>query len=145
LAHHVALERELERVRATQPGDVTQHRLLRERHQVNFLQTFNATGGLNVWGAPISQPAPDSSNQNFIYQHFQRGIMHFDQTQNITQRILLADYQKAIMQNQNVPSDLLAQAQGSRFFNQYCPGKQNWLCRPAELSGTDLTFAFERG
>ncbi|MBV9171790.1 MAG: hypothetical protein JOZ81_17095, partial [Chloroflexi bacterium] len=114
-------------------------------HQVNFLQTFNSTGGLNVWGAVISQPAPDPSNQNFIYQRFQRGIMHFDQTQNITQRILLADYQKSIMTNQNVPPDLLAQAQSSRFFKQYCPGNAGWLCRPNDLSGTDLTFAFERG
>ena len=47
--------------------------------------------------------------------------------------------------NQNVPSDLLAQSQTSRFFNQYCPGQTMWLCRPADLGGTDLTFAFEKG
>ena len=67
---------------------------------------------------------PDPANANFIYQRFQRGIMHFDGTQNVTQRILLADYLKAILTNQNVPPDLLAQSQSSRFFNQYCPGKR---------------------
>ena len=112
---------------------------------VNFLQTFNSLGGLTIWGAPISQPAADPANANFIYQRFQRGIMHFDGTQNVTQRILLADYLKAIIMNQNVPPDLLAQSQNSRFFNQYCPGKPMWLCRPADLGGTDLTYAFEKG
>jgi hypothetical protein len=113
--------------------------------QVNFLQTFNNLGGLTIWGAPISQPSADPANANFVYQRFQRGIMHYDATQNITQRILLADYLKAIMINQNVPPDLLAQSQNSRFFNQYCPGQAMWLCRPADLGGTDLTFAFEKG
>jgi hypothetical protein len=39
---------------------------------VNFLQTFNSLGGLVIWGAPISAPAPDPTNANFIYQRFQR-------------------------------------------------------------------------
>ena len=39
--------------------------------------------------------------------------------------------------------DLAAQAQGSRFRQQYCPGAAAWLCRPAELPATDLTWAFE--
>src|SRR5205814_8828345 len=62
---------------------------------VNFLQHFNSTGGLVIWGAPISQPAPDPSNGNFIYQRFQRGIMHF-MAGTGTESILLADYLKAI-------------------------------------------------
>ncbi|MBV9172170.1 MAG: hypothetical protein JOZ81_19025, partial [Chloroflexi bacterium] len=106
--------------------------------QVNYLQTFNSLGGLTIWGAPISQPAADPANAGFIYQRFQRGIMHYDASQNVTQRILLADYLKAIIMNQNVPGDLLAQAQSSRFFKQYCPGNAGWLCRPNDLSGTDL-------
>jgi hypothetical protein len=111
---------------------------------VNFLQQFNNLGGLTIWGAPISHPAPDPSNGNFVYQRFQRGIMHYIAGQG-TESILLADYLKAIIMNQNVPADLLAQAQGSKFFNQYCPGSDLWLCRPADLSGTDFTFAFVQG
>ena len=111
---------------------------------VNFLEHFNTTGGLVIWGAPISQPAPDPANGNFVYQRFQRGIMHFIAGTG-TESILLADYLKGIMMAQNVPPDLLAQSRESRFFNQYCPGNPGWLCRPGDLGGTDLTFAFVQG
>ena len=111
---------------------------------VNFLQTFNTLGGLTIWGAPISNPQADPANANFIYQRFQRGIMHYIAGQG-TQSILLADYLKAIIMNKDVPPDLLAQSQGTRFFNQYCPGQTQWLCRPSELPGTDLTYAFVNG
>jgi hypothetical protein len=111
---------------------------------VSFFQYFNSQGGLTIWGAPISNPQPDPSNANFIYQRFQRGIMHYIAGTG-TESILLADYLKAIMLNQNVPPDLLAQSRNSRYFQQYCPAAQLWLCRPNDLPGTDLTFAFERG
>jgi len=111
---------------------------------VNFLQHFNTTGGLTTWGAPISQPAPDPANGGFIYQRFQRGIMHYIQGTG-TESVLLADYLKAILMNQNVPGDLAQQANESRYFGQYCPGNAGWLCRPNDLQGTDLTFAFVQG
>lgn len=143
---------------------------------VNFGQTFfnsvspaqagsndpNLIGlfDLEIWGAPISQPQPDPSNSNFIYQRFQRGIMHYTApgagpgTIAGTRGILLADYLKQIMlgptlpggtPNQTLPPDLAQQAQGTRFFAQYCPGGIRWECRPNDLLDTDLTFAFERG
>jgi hypothetical protein len=62
-----------------------------------------------------------------------------------TQSILLADYLKAIMMNKDVPPDLLGQSRETRFYNQYCPGEPKWLCRPNELSATDLAFAFTNG
>jgi len=111
---------------------------------VNFQQTFNALGGLTIWGAPISNPAPEPTNPNFIYQRFQRGIMHYIAGQG-TQSILLADYLKAIIMNQNVPPDLLVQARENKFFNQYCPGQTAWMCRPGDLPATDLTYAFVQG
>jgi hypothetical protein len=136
---------------------------------VNFGQTFfssvspqqantsdpNILGllDLEIWGAPISQPAPDPGNANFIYQRFQRGIMHFTAGQG-TRGILLADYVKQILigptmpggaPNPNLPADLAQQAQGSKFFGQYCPGGTRWLCRPNDLPDSDLTFAFEQG
>jgi hypothetical protein len=100
---------------------------------------------LEVWGVPISRPQPEPSNQNFIYQRFQRGIMHYDATTGVTRGILLADYLKSILTGQNVPADLRQQAQGSRLYAQYSPGAQMWLARPWDLPGTDLTFAFEQG
>jgi hypothetical protein len=111
---------------------------------VEFFQTFNDRGGLTIWGAPISNPQPDPTNPNFVYQRFQRGIMHFT-APNTTEAILLADYLKAIMTDQNVPQDLAQQSRESRFANQYCPGAPQWLCRPGDLAGTDLTFAFVTG
>jgi len=112
--------------------------------QINFLQHFNSTGGLTIWGAPISQPAPDPSNSNFIYQRFQRGIMHYIAGTG-TESILLADYLKDILMGQNVPADLQSQSTESRYYGQYCPGNTQWLCRANDLPGTDLTFAFVQG
>jgi hypothetical protein len=112
--------------------------------QVNFLQHFNSTGGLTIWGAPISQPAPDPNNGGFIYQRFQRGIMHYISGTG-TESVLLADYLKAILMGQNVPGDLQAQSSESRYAAQYCPGNASWLCRPNDLPGTDLTYAFVQG
>jgi hypothetical protein len=118
---------------------------------VNYWQTFMARGGLEILGAPISQPQPDPTNSTFIYMRFQRVILHFHPTVGggtITEPLLLADYLKQIMLGPSAPSlpqDLSQQASGSRFFNQYCRGGTHWLCRPDALGGTDLTFAFEQG
>ncbi|MGI9149629.1 MAG: hypothetical protein ACR2IK_24275 [Chloroflexota bacterium] len=118
---------------------------------VNFWQTFTARGGLEILGAPISQPQPDPTNASFIYMRFQRVILHFHPTVGggtITEPLLLADYLKQIMLGPNAPSlppDLQQQSSGSRFYGQYCRGGTRWLCRPDALGGSDLTFAFEQG
>jgi hypothetical protein len=114
---------------------------------VNFWQTFQARGGLEVLGAPISQPQVDPSNSSFIYMRFQRVILHYRQGIG-TEPLLLADYLKQIMLGPgapNLPQDLQQQASGSRFYAEYCRGGTRWLCRPDALPGTDLTFAFEQG
>jgi hypothetical protein len=113
---------------------------------VNFYQTWLARGGLEVLGVPISHPQPDPTNANFIYQRFQRSILHYRQGIG-TEPLLLADYQKQIElgPSPNLPQDLQQQASGSRFYAQYCKGAKLWLCRPDALGGTDLTFAFEPG
>ena len=103
---------------------------------------------LEVWGAPISRPMADPANPRFVYQRFQRGIMHFDATTGVTRGILLADYLKQILlgperAGTGLPADLRKQARGSRYFAQYCPGRRGALCRPAELPATDLSDAFE--
>lgn len=63
-----------------------------------YLSTAPAKAGdlrpllaLEVWGFPTSQPMRDPNNENFIYQRFQRGIMHYDATTNVTRGILLGD------------------------------------------------------
>lgn len=104
---------------------------------------FAALVNLQIWGFPTSGPMPDPNNRSFIYQRFQRGIMHFDGTNGSTRGILLADWFKTIITGRNLPVDLASQAQASRFRQQYCPGAPAWVCRPGELPATDLTFAFE--
>jgi hypothetical protein len=110
---------------------------------VNFYDYFNSQGQLTIWGAPISMPAPDPNNGNFIYQRFQRGIMQFIQGTG-TESILVADYLKSMIVNQNVPADLRAEAtaQNSPYLASYCPGAPQWMCKPNQVQGTDYTYAF---
>jgi hypothetical protein len=107
--------------------------------------TDNPLVNLEIWGAPISKPQRDPANHNFIYQRFQRGIMHFDAATGRTQGLLLADYVKSVLRGKELPSDLAGAARESKYFGQYCPTSVRWICRPAYLPATDLTFAFEPG
>jgi N-acetylmuramoyl-L-alanine amidase len=68
---------------------------------------------LEIWGLPTSRPMREPTNPNFIYQRFQRGIMHYDKNCGCTQGLLLADYFKAILTRQNLPGDLAEQARGN--------------------------------
>jgi hypothetical protein len=135
-----------------------------EARPVNFLATFNTTvtmqvaypqgGGnpsllpginLEMWGVPTSGPAYDPNNRNFIYQRFQRGIMHYDVGCNCTQGILLADYLKAILTGQNLPGDVDEQARSTPFYKQYDATKAGWVRDAALLPNTDMTNAFTQG
>jgi len=98
---------------------------------------------LEMWGMPTSPPAYDVNNRNFIYQRFQRGIMHYDKSSGATQGLLLADYVKSIMTLQNLPPDLDDQAKKSPLYGQFSPKSSLMLSRPNELPGSDLTGAFE--
>ncbi len=133
-----------------------------EGQSVNFLQTFLSTvryedafpqGGadpalvpllnLEFWGLPTSRPTSDPHNHNFIYQRFQRGIMHYDATAGVTQGLLLGDYFKSIITGQDLPPDLAQQASLSFFYRQYDRSKPGYLARPIDLRGTELVGAFE--
>jgi hypothetical protein len=132
-----------------------------EGQPVNFYQTFSTTvscedafpnepcqenllPGLNlqIWGAPTSNPTYDPTNRNFIYQRFQRSIMHYDAGCQCTQGLLLADYFKAIITGQNLPLDLDVEARGSIYYKQYDPSKPMSIARPSQLPDSDLTNAF---
>jgi N-acetylmuramoyl-L-alanine amidase len=99
---------------------------------------------LEIWGAPTSKPAHDPTNPGFIYQRFQRGIMHYDKGCGCTQGLLLADYFKAILTNKTLPGDLADQAKSSKFFAQFAPGQPGALARPNDLPGANLQDAFRR-
>ncbi|MBV8719957.1 MAG: endo-1,4-beta-xylanase [Chloroflexi bacterium] len=106
---------------------------------VNFGKTFfntinPSTGGtsdanllglldLEIWGAPTSEPAYDPTNHNFIYQRFQRGIMHYDRGCGCTQGLLLADYLKELITGQGLPADLALQAATSPLLKSAIDGQ----------------------
>ena len=101
---------------------------------------------LEVWGAPTSAPMMDPNNSDFVYQRFQRGVMHYIVSLGSTRALLLADYVKQIvLDSADLPIDLRDQARGSPTYAQYCPSAPRWVCRPADLPESDLTFAFEAG
>jgi len=97
---------------------------------------------LELWGVPTSAPTADPNNGNFVYLRFQRGIMQFDASTGLTQGLLLADYLKGIITNQNLPPGLAQQAANSPYFAQWAPGQPGFLARPGVLPNTDLTNAF---
>ncbi|MBI4320115.1 MAG: hypothetical protein HY675_16615 [Chloroflexi bacterium] len=131
---------------------------------VNFLRSFTETvkmgdafpsgGGsdgllfgmfLEMWGVPTAAPAADPNNHNFVYQPYQRGIMHFNKDNGVTQGLLIGDYFKSVITGQNLPPDLDGQAKASRFYKQYFRGLPQSLARPAQLPDTEMTHAFEPG
>jgi N-acetylmuramoyl-L-alanine amidase len=106
----------------------------------------NLLPGINmeIWGLPTSKPTPDPTNGGFIYQRFQRGIMHYDWACQCTQGLLLGQYLKALMTLRDLPPDLAEQARDSDFSGQFKPGARDSLARPKDLPDTDLTSAFNR-
>jgi hypothetical protein len=97
---------------------------------------------LEVWGLPVSHPTTDPNNSNFIYQRFERGIMHYSRMTGQTQGLLLGDWLKRVIVGGELPPDLYEDVQGSRFFAQFAPGRPLGLARPAELPETSLALAF---
>jgi hypothetical protein len=128
---------------------------------VRFFQTFNETVpltpeteanpdlrtllDLEIWGLPTSQPTYDPGNLGFVYQRFQRGIMHYRTDCGCTNGILVGDYLKAVITGRDLPPDLADEMRGSRYFGQYARGAPGWIARPADLPDSDLTAAFEPG
>ncbi|MBA2448717.1 MAG: hypothetical protein H0V51_11900 [Chloroflexi bacterium] len=99
---------------------------------------------LELAGSVTSRPTVDPRNGGFMYQRFQRVILHFDASCGCTQPILLGDWFKSIITGQGIPSDLAAQAGGSPFYLQYNNNSANGLNRASALPDTDMRFAFEQ-
>jgi hypothetical protein len=97
---------------------------------------------LEVWGLPTTLPTSDPLNPDFVYQRFQRGIMHFSRATGLTQGLLVGDWLKRIMIGVDLSPGLGDEARGSRFFAQYAPSRPLALDRPADLPDTSLAQAF---
>jgi hypothetical protein len=128
-----------------------------EGQPVGFLDAYLQTGvrsgatdpaqqallAVEVLGFPTSAPAPDPRDPNFIYQRFQRSVLQYNGANRQTQPLLMADYFKSVITGRELPPELSLQAQGSRYYLQYRPGRPGWVARPADLPDTDMTQAFE--
>ena len=130
-----------------------------QEYPVGFLDAFLAPGraagtpdpilqvliGLELYGFPTSTPAVDPNNTSFVYQRFQRTVLHYDASSGTTQPMLLADALKSVITGRGASPALLAQAEaaGSALVGQYNPARPLWLLRPEALPGSDLTAAFE--
>jgi beta propeller repeat protein len=121
-------------------------------NQVDLATAFPGGGGnpnllpllnLELAGSVTSRPMVDPRNAGFIYQRFQRAILHFDTSCMCTQPILLGDWFKTMITGQGLPSDLDQQAQGSPFYRQYNNLSPTGLNRPELLPNSNLRFAFE--
>ncbi len=101
---------------------------------------------LEMWGVPTSKPAPDPNNGNFIFQRWQRGIMHYDATTGTTQGLLLGDYFKSLITGQNLPADLQQQAAAAKspYLGTYDNTQANGIKAGATLANSNLKDAFEK-
>jgi hypothetical protein len=97
---------------------------------------------LQLWGLPTSLPTSDPLNPDFVYQRFQRGMMHFSRTTGMTQGLLLGDWLKRIMIGVDLSPDLNPELRHSRFFAQYAPSRPLALDRPDDLPDSSLAQAF---
>ena len=95
-----------------------------------------------LWGLPTSLPTVDPLNADFVYQRFQRGIMHFSHATGQTQGLLLGDWLKRVMIGVDLSPDIGADVRQSRFFAQYAPSRPLALDRPIDLPDTSLAQAF---
>jgi IPT/TIG domain len=97
---------------------------------------------LEIWGLPTSLPTSDPINGDFVYQRFQKGIMHYSRVTGLTQGLLIGDWLKRIMVGVELSPDIGLEVRGTRFFAQYAPSRPLALDRPAELPDTSLAQAF---
>src|SRR5579859_7991050 len=61
---------------------------------------------LELWGLPTSLPTSDPLNADFVYQRFQKGIMHFSRATGFTQGLLLGDWLKRVMIGVDLSPDI---------------------------------------
>ena len=97
---------------------------------------------LEIWGLPTSLPTSDPVNPEFVYQRFQRGILHYSRVTGLTQGLLVGDWFKRVLIGLDLSPDIGADVRGSRFFGQYAPTRPLGLSRPTDLPDTSLAQAF---
>ncbi len=101
-----------------------------------------AAFAFEVWGLPTSLPMTDPQNADFVYQRFERGIMHFSRATGLTQGLLVGDWLKRVLIGLNLSPDVDQAVLSSRLYNQFAPSRPLGLARPNDLPDTSLAQAF---
>jgi len=96
-----------------------------------------------IWGLPVSRPTRDSQGSDVVSFRWERGVMRYDRANAQVTVLALAELFKAVLTGENVPADLAAAAEGSRFYRQLDPRAPNGVARPGELPETTLLGAFQ--
>jgi hypothetical protein len=129
---------------------------------VRFLETYlqalpegspeeRLQAAVEIWGLPVSRPTPDPHNPQFIYQRFQRGILHYDAAHGVTWGILLGDALKDVVTGQVLAPDLAENIDSSPYWQLYDPSQVDALAKGAQTRlqlapiSTNLALAFFPG
>ncbi len=105
------------------------------------LGVFAIVGPLAVAQKPPTPQQTQDANVK-AYINMMRQDLKKDKVAILTELMELGPEQSA-KYGASLPADLNAEAKNSKFYTQYCPGMNLWLCRPQAMPGSDLTYAFE--
>ncbi|MCC7106118.1 MAG: hypothetical protein IT307_13320, partial [Chloroflexi bacterium] len=103
---------------------------------------FQAMGGLDAWGIPVSRPVRDPRNRNLISVRLEHGVFRYDSNCRCTAPVPLGAVFKAMLTGVDLPADLEPQAPDNPFFRQYDVSTETGPYRPWALPNTDLSYAF---
>jgi hypothetical protein len=73
----------------------------------------------DLWGYPLSDPAPDPNQQNVIYQVFERGILRVDTTAHTMLSLAVGQIWNDLITGEQLSPELNTEAADSVFWHQY--------------------------
>ncbi len=97
---------------------------------------------LELWGFPTGDVTLDPNRSGVAYQRFERAVFMYDEAVGSTRLLPLGRYLQNVLIGSYAMPDLADQAATSPLWQQYRPRAVNWMNRPADLPGTDLSAAF---
>jgi len=97
---------------------------------------------LELWGFPTSEVTLDLARTGVAYQRFEKAIFMYDEAAGGTRVLPLGRYLQNVLIGSFAMPDLAEQAATSPLWQQYQPRATNWMRRPSEVPGTDLSAAF---
>jgi polysaccharide biosynthesis protein PslG len=97
---------------------------------------------VELWGFPTSEVTLDPVRPGVAYQRFEKAVFVYDEAAGGTRVLPLGRYMQNILIGSFAMPDLAEQASTGPLWQQYQPRAANWMSRPGELPGTDLSAAF---